>query len=138
VALQSHTTSNATTVAQYAALEALRNREEANAAVAHMVDEYRARRDAALEVFRQTNGPAVVEPDGAFYLFIDVRDTNPGIEDSGSVFAARLLEDSGVAVVPGVAFQMPGWIRLSYAAAREAVVEGVRRIVQLRQEMMSP
>ena len=137
VALQSHTTSNATTVAQYAALEALRNREEANAAVAQMVDEYRARRDAALEVLRRSNGPAVVEPDGAFYLFIDVRDTNPGIEDSGSVFTARLLEEAGVAVVPGMAFQMPGWIRLSYAAAQDAVVEGVRRIVELRQKMMS-
>ena len=137
VALQSHTTSNATTVAQYAALEALRNRDEANAAVAQMVEEYRARRDAALEVLRRSNGPAVVEPDGAFYLFIDVRDTNPGIEDSGSVFTARLLEETGVAVVPGMAFQMPGWIRLSYAAAQDAVVEGVRRIVELRQKMMS-
>jgi aspartate aminotransferase len=135
VALQSHTTSNATTVAQYAALEALRNREEADAAVAGMVKEYRARRDAALEVLRQSKGPAIVEPDGAFYLFIDVRDTNPGVEDAGSVFTARLLEEFGIAVVPGTAFQMPGWIRLSYAAAQDAVVEGVRRIVELRREM---
>lgn len=137
VALQSHTTSNATTVAQFAALEALRNREEADAAVAGMVREYRARRDAALEVLRQSNSPAVVEPDGAFYLFIDVHDTNPGVEDSGSLFAARLLEEFEVAVVPGVAFQMPGWIRLSYAAAQNAVVEGVRRVVRLRREMVS-
>jgi len=135
-ALQSHTTSNATTVAQYAALEALRRREEADAAIAKMVNEYRSRRDAALEVLRTANGPAVIPPDGAFYLYIDVQDTNPNAADAGSLFAARLLEEKGVAVVPGAAFQTPGWIRLSYAAAQEAVVEGVRRIVRLREEMM--
>jgi aspartate aminotransferase len=135
VAFQSHTTSNATTVAQYAALAALRQRDEAELAIGAMVKEYRRRRDAALEVLRTPRGPRVVDPDGAFYLFIDVQDTNPGHEDAGSVFAARLLEESGVAVVPGAAFRAPGWIRLSYAAALESVVEGVKRIVTLREEM---
>ena len=137
VALQSHTTSNATTVAQYAALEALRRRDEADAAIAGMVDEYRKRRDAALHVLRQPNGPAVVQPDGAFYLYIDVQDTNPNEADAGSIFANRLLEEHGVAVVPGAAFRTPGWVRLSYAAAQEAVVEGVRRIVRLREAMLA-
>ena len=135
-ALQSHTTSNATTVAQYAALEALRRREEAESAIAAMVSEYRRRRDAALEVLRTQNGPAVIRPDGAFYLYMDVQDTDPRAADAGSLFAARLLEEHGVAVVPGAAFQTPGWIRLSYAAALEAVVEGVQRIVRLREAMM--
>lgn len=135
-ALQSHTTSNATTVAQFAALEALRNPHEAEAAIAEMVAEYHRRRDAALQVLRTPGGPAVVQPDGAFYLFIDVADTNPDLEDAGSAFATRLLEEHGVAVVPGVAFRAPGWIRLSYAAAQEAVVEGVKRIVKLRQTML--
>jgi aspartate aminotransferase len=135
-ALQSHTTSNATTVAQHGALEALRNTREADAAVNTMVAEYRRRRDAALEVLRGTGGPALVEPDGAFYLFVDVRDTNPGIDDAGSAFATRLLEEHGVAVVPGAAFRTPGWIRLSYAASQDAVVEGVRRIVTLREAML--
>ena len=135
-ALQSHTTSNATTVAQYAALEALRRREEAESAIAAMVSEYRRRRDAALEVLRTQNGPAVIPPDGAFYLYMDVQDTDPRAADAGSLFAARLLEEHGVAVVPGAAFQTPGWIRLSYAAALEAVVEGVQRIVRLREAMM--
>lgn len=134
-ALQSHTTSNATTVAQYAALEALRRRDDAEAAIAAMVSEYRRRRDAALEVLRKSNGLSVIQPDGAFYLYIDVQDTSPEHADAGSLFAARLLEEHGVAVVPGAAFQTPGWIRLSYAAAQEAVVEGVRRIVRLREEM---
>lgn len=137
VALQSHTTSNATTVAQYAALEALRRRDEAEAAIAAMVHEYRKRRDAALDVLRKPNGPAVVQPDGAFYLYIDVQDTNPNEADAGSIFTNRLLEEHGVAVVPGAAFRTPGWIRLSYAAAQEAVVEGVRRIVRLRETMLA-
>jgi aspartate aminotransferase len=135
VAFQSHTTSNATTVAQYAALEAIRKRDEAEAAIAEMVSEYKRRRDAALMVLRRPGGPRVVDPDGAFYLFIDVQDTNPGNEDAGSIFAAKLLEEHGVAVVPGAAFRSPGWIRLSYAAALESVVEGVTRIVKLRGEM---
>jgi aspartate/methionine/tyrosine aminotransferase len=67
-ALQSHTTSNATTVAQYAALEALKRRDEAEAAIAAMVGEYRRRRDAALEVLRKPNGPPVIEPDGAISM----------------------------------------------------------------------
>ncbi len=137
VALQSHTTSNATTVAQYAALEALRMKDDAEVAIESMVAEYRRRRDAALLVLRAPGGPAVVQPDGAFYLFIDVQDTNPEAEDAGSAFAARLLEEHGVAVVPGAAFRTPGWIRLSYAAAQDAVVEGVQRIVNLRKAMMS-
>jgi aspartate aminotransferase len=137
VALQSHTTSNATTVAQYAALEALRQRDEAEAAIAAMVSEYRKRRDAALEVLRQPDGPVVVQPDGAFYLYIDVQDTNPNEADAGSIFTTRLLEEHGVAVVPGAAFRTPGWIRLSYAAAQDAVVEGVRRVVRLRETMLA-
>lgn len=137
-ALQSHTTSNATTVAQYAAVAALRERDQADAAVAGMVAEYRRRRDAALVVLRAPGGPEVVRPDGAFYLFIDVQDTDPANPDAGSAFTARLLEDEGIAVVPGAAFRAPGWIRLSYAAALESVVEGVRRIVALRSRMISP
>src|SRR5688500_11257988 len=100
VAFQSHTTSNATTVAQYAALEALRQRAEAESAIAAMVNEYRRRRDAALAVLRKPHGPRVVDPDGAFYLFIDVQDTNPGSDDAGSIFTGKLLEEHGVAVVP--------------------------------------
>jgi aspartate aminotransferase len=135
-ALQSHTTSNATTVSQYAALEALTKRNDAEVAIAGMVNEYHRRRDAALQLLRAPGGPAVVQPDGAFYLFIDVQDTNPDADDAGSAFTARLLEEEGVAVVPGIAFRTPGWIRLSYAAAQEAVVEGVRRLLKLRDTMI--
>lgn len=132
-ALQSHTTSNATTVAQHAALTALRDTAAADAAVAAMVAEYRRRRDAALAVLQGgATAPRVVPPDGGFYLFIEVADVLPGDADAGSSFAARLLEEFGVAVVPGAAFRTPGWIRASYAATLEDVVEGMRRILACR------
>jgi aspartate aminotransferase len=130
-ALQSHTTSNATTVAQHAALAALRRRDEADREIVRMVAEYRRRRDAAMEILTQRPAPAVVRPQGAFYLFIDVGVTAAAGTDAGTAFATRLLEEHGVAVVPGAAFKSPGWIRLSYAAALGDVVEGVRRLVTL-------
>ncbi|HEX7122126.1 MAG TPA: aminotransferase class I/II-fold pyridoxal phosphate-dependent enzyme, partial [Gemmatimonadaceae bacterium] len=51
--------------------------------------------------------------------------------DAGTVFAERLLEEHGVAVVPGAAFRAPEWIRVSYAAPLEHVTEGVERILAL-------
>lgn len=128
-ALQSHVTSNATTVAQHAALAALSEREAAEQAIAMMVSEYRRRRDAARARLTGDAAPFVVPPEGAFYLFIDVGDT--GAADAGTAFAERLLEEHGVAVVPGAAFGTPQWIRVSYAAPLEHVLEGVAHILAL-------
>jgi aspartate aminotransferase len=130
-ALQSHTTSNATTVAQHAALAALTEREEAEREIVRMVTEYRRRRDAALRLLEDAPAPRFVRPEGAFYLYLDVSDTAAGGEDAGAAFATRLLDEQGVAVVPGTAFRTPGWIRLSYAAPLADVVEGLRRVVEL-------
>jgi aspartate aminotransferase len=130
-ALQSHTTSNATTVAQHAALAAFDHGADASAAVATMVAEYRRRRDAALAVLDRESELEFVRPDGAFYLFIDVRDSAARGGDAGSAFASRLLDEAGVAVVPGSAFRAPGWVRVSYAAPESDVVQGVQRVVQL-------
>lgn len=134
-ALQSHTTSNATTVAQYASLAALTQVREADAAIEAMVTEYRRRRDAALEVLGRPGAPAVIRPDGAFYLYVNVSDTAPPSADAGTAFASRIINEHGVALVPGVAFQTPGWIRMSYAARLDDVVEGVRRVVELHAQM---
>jgi aspartate aminotransferase len=128
-ALQSHTTSNAATISQHAALAALSDQQASRAAVSHMVDEFRRRRDAAVAILRDA-GAAVIDPCGAFYLYIHVgsaTETNP---EPGSVFARRLLEEFEVAVVPGSAFHSPEWIRVSYAAPADQVLEGVRRIVR--------
>src|SRR5262249_37589812 len=132
-ALQSHTTSNAAAVAQHAALVALTQRADADAAIATMVGEFRRRRDAATALLRAA-GADFVEPRGAFYLFVRVPPAPPDTGASaGGLFAQRLLEESDVAVVPGDAFHTPDWVRVSYAARQEDVIEGVRRMVALLQ-----
>jgi aspartate aminotransferase len=130
-ALQSHTTSNAATPSQHAALAALTNSAAANAATSAMVSEFRHRRDAARAMLREA-GLDVVEPRGAFYLYIRVGDITPNDAEPGTTFAQRLLDECGVAVVPGAAFHTPEWIRVSYAAPAEDVVEGMRRIITMR------
>jgi aspartate aminotransferase len=128
-ALQSHTTSNASTLSQHAALCALSSRRQSEAAIAEMVTEFRRRRDAAAEMLR---GARVdfIDPRGAFYLFIRVPPRGDDA-DPGASFARELLDTRDVAVVPGTAFRTPEWIRVSYAAPMEDVLEGVRRIVEL-------
>jgi aspartate aminotransferase len=126
-ALQSHTTSNASTVSQHAALCALSSRDQAQAAIATMVAEFRKRRDAASALLRAAKVD-FIEPRGAFYLFIRVPSN---ADDAGTHFARELLEAHNVAVVPGAAFRTPGWIRISYAAPMDDVMEGVKRTVDL-------
>jgi len=123
-ALQSHTTSNAATESQYAALAALTRTAEADAAVQHMVGEFKARRDAALGILAAVPGLELVEPDGAFYLYFKA----PG--GDGTAYATKLLEDEGIAVVPGAAFGTPEWVRVSYAAARPDVETAMHAIVR--------
>lgn len=130
-ALQSHTTHNAATVSQHAALAALTRREEADAAIATMVAAFRERRDAAMEVLRTVPGLQIVRPGGAFYLFMNVAPFASSAAvpvDAGSEITRRLLDEQGVAVVPGAAFGTPDWIRMSYAVPLPQVVEGARRI----------
>jgi aspartate aminotransferase len=129
-ALQSHTTSNAAAPSQHAALAALTNREAATTSITSMVAEFQRRRDAVLSIVRAERDLEVVEPDGAFYLFIRVGGDDPA-RDEGAAFARRLLDEHEVAIVPGSAFLMPGWVRMSYAAPIADAVEGARRLVQL-------
>jgi aspartate aminotransferase len=128
-AFQSHTTSNAAAVSQHAALAALARRDEADAAVAAMVAAYHARRDAVLAALRPFPAVRVVHPAGAFYLYVHVG-SFAGAADAGAAFAARLLEQEQVAVVPGGAFLTPDWVRASYATTEAIAVEGVTRIAR--------
>ena len=127
-ALQSHTTSNASTPAQHAALAALSERDRASAAIASMVAEFRRRRDAAAAILC-SGTTEVIEPRGAFYLFFKAP-ARPGDADPGTTFARELLDSRDVAIVPGAAFRTPDWARISYAAPMDDVLEGVRRVVE--------
>ena len=90
-----------------------------------MVGEFHERRDAARAILSAIPGLELVEPDGAFYLYFKA----PG--NDGTAFASRLLDDEGIAVVPGTAFGTPEWVRVSYAAARADVEAGMHAIVRL-------
>jgi aspartate aminotransferase len=128
-ALQSHTTSNTSALSQHAALSALTARDQSDAAIAGMVAEFRRRRDAAAALLRAARVD-FIEPRGAFYLFVHVpsRGNDP---EPGTTFARELLDTRDVAIVPGAAFRTPEWVRISYAAPMEDVLEGVRRVVDL-------
>jgi aspartate aminotransferase len=127
-ALQSHTTSNATTISQHAALSALSDENAYRAALGEMLAELRRRRDGALGVLRHGD-LEVIEPDGAFYLFVRAGQSSAADPEPGTRAAERLLDEHDVAVVAGAAFRAPEWIRVSFAAPTLDVFEGVRRIV---------
>lgn len=126
IKVQSHSTSNPTSIAQRAAIEALTGPQEA---VAEMLREYCERRDFLLSALRQIPGIRCVEPEGAFYVFPDVRDLMRarGIETSKEL-EQRLLEECQIAITAGAAFGAEGYIRISYANSREVLQEAVARL----------
>ena len=138
--LQSQSTSNPTSIAQYAALEALRGPMDS---VKTMLAEYARRRARILDGLRSIPGVTCVSPQGAFYVFPDVsacltrerrHDASPASSKCGepntSLVARQLLERKHVAVVPGEAFGAPGFLRISYATSMERIEEGLRRLAQ--------
>ena len=123
--IQSHATSNATSFAMVGALEALLHAEPD---VERMVAEYHARRDMLVPLLNGIPGFVCRPPDGAFYAFPDVSATfRPGREDSVAL-AEYLLEEAGVATVPGAAFGAEAHLRLSFACSRATLTEGLERI----------
>lgn len=126
-AFQGHTTSNAASVSQYAALAALARRDEANAEVERMVAAFHQRRDAVVRTLAAFPSVRYVHPAGAFYIYVNVAGFR-GAADPGAAFAAAVLEEYQVAVVPGSGFGTPEWIRASYASSEAVVVEGLTRI----------
>ena len=131
--LQSHTTSNPTSIAQKAAVEALSGPQDS---VAAMLAEYRRRRDFVIHRLRQIPGVRAVEPQGAFYAYPDIR-VALGREGIGSSiqFADRLLETAHVAVVPGEAFGTHTHIRISYATSIGELARGLDRIHQFMERL---
>ena len=130
-AIQSHATSNVTSITQKAAVEALNGPQET---VKEMLDEYRRRRDALHEWLSADSRLRCRKPAGAFYMFVDIGDVLSGIDPGGFRtsldFADALLEESRVALTPGEAFDAPGFIRISYATSMETLREGSKRLLE--------
>jgi aspartate aminotransferase len=125
IKLQSQSTSNPTSIAQYAALEALTGPMDT---VAAMLAEYARRRDRIVSGLRAIPGVTCVEPGGAFYAFPSVAEhLRNGIADSTEL-AKQLLERQHLVVVPGDAFGTPGYLRISYATSIDRIEEGLRRL----------
>lgn len=126
VRLQSHSTSNPNSVAQQAALAALRGPQDC---VRRMCEEYRRRRDYVVARLRGMPGITVHSPGGAFYAFPGIGALlADGCLPSSAAFAQRLLEEMRVACVPGEAFGIGGFVRFSFAACREVLEQGLDRI----------
>ena len=126
-AIQSHSTSNVTSITQKAAVAALLG---SQAPVTAMLDEYRKRRDQLHAWLTVDPRLRCRKPAGAFYMFVDISDvlSTDGFRTSLD-FADALLEESRVAVTPGEAFDAPGTIRISYATSMEMLEEGSRRLL---------
>ncbi|MBI5588451.1 MAG: pyridoxal phosphate-dependent aminotransferase [Deltaproteobacteria bacterium] len=128
--IQSQSTSNPTSISQWAAVEALNGPQEA---VGVMTKEFEKRRNAMVDGLNAIPGVSSIRPQGAFYVFANISGTLgrrvDGKTINGSVDMANyLLDSAGIAVVPGEPFGDDSFIRLSYATSMKNVVDGVRRI----------
>jgi aspartate aminotransferase len=123
--LQSHSTSNPTSIAQKAAVEAVTGPQES---VTIMLAEYRRRRDFVIDRLRTIPGVRIAMPRGAFYAYPNISVAfNKGI-GSALEFSERLLAEAHVAVVPGEAFGTDEHVRISYATSMEELKRGLDRI----------
>ena len=123
--VQGHSTSNANSIAQSAAVEALNGPQDS---VAAMLSEYTARRKWLLNALKEIPRLSCAEPEGAFYVFPNVRNCLDGEVKSSAEFATRLLAEEQTVVTDGAGFGADGCIRISYATSMEQLREGVKRI----------
>lgn len=124
--IQSHSTSNPSSISQAAALAALDGNEDE---VRRMWEAYRDRREWLVPAINAIDGIRCAPTDGAFYIFPEVKSYfgRGGVRDSQSL-ANYLLDEARVAVVPGSAFGSDDHVRISYATSMERLREGVRRM----------
>lgn len=120
--LQSQSTSNINSITQVAAITALDG--SADKDIEDMRVQFQKRRDLASDLFNAIDGLSVVKPDGAFYLFVNISK----VSMNSMQFCKDLLEEKGVAVVPGIGFGMDGYFRFSFATDEDSIKEGIKRI----------
>ncbi len=120
--LQSQSTSNISSITQAGAIAGLDG--SIDETVEGMRKVFEKRRDEACELINSTDGLSVTKPDGAFYLFINIKE----VSSDSLEFSKELLAQEGVAVVPGIAFGAEGYIRFSFATDIETIREGIKRV----------
>jgi aspartate aminotransferase len=120
--LQSQSTSNINSITQKAAIPALLG--EVDDEIEMMREAFEKRAEEAVRLFNEIDGLSVVQPQGAFYLFVNIKD----ISNDSIAFCKELLQETGVAVVPGIGFGSEGYFRFSFATDITTIREGIRRI----------
>ena len=132
--IQSHTTSNTNSIAQYASYVALTD-ERGEEFLENMVKVFDERRKLIVSLMKEAPLLSAPEPMGAFYIMADISRTfgkkcdGEAIKNSAD-FCAKLLEKSLVAVVDGAAFGAPDYVRLSYACSEDDIRKGLKRIAE--------
>lgn len=130
--LQSHSTSNACTVSQYAAIEALTGDQSETA---RRVEEFDRRRRHMLDRLAKIDGFDCIKPDGAFFVFPRIEglfgsQVDGSAIDGSLAFAEAVLERASVAIVPGLAFGSDAFVRISYAVSIDEIDRGVDRLAE--------
>ena len=130
ISIQSHVTSNVCSITQYAALEALNGPQDK---ITKMINEFEKRRNYMINRIESIDNLSIVKPKGAFYIMINIenclgKEINGKILNDSMEFCASLLENEKLAVIPGKAFGLNNYIRVSYATSMEAIKEGLNRI----------
>ena len=130
---QSHMTSNVNSITQYASLTALTDREHSEKFISEMRETFAERRILAIETLQKAGVP-FIKPNGAFYVLADVSKSFGKKSPSGEIignsvdFADKLLTESGVAVVPGIAFGANNHVRISYALGSDSIKKGIEKL----------
>lgn len=130
--VQSHSTSNPNSIAQAAAVEALRGPQES---VAKMLAEYSSRRDWLTTALSDIPGVRCILPEGAFYAFPDVRGCLKKEAKTSADFVERLLKQEQTVVTDGAGFGAEGFIRISYATSLDRLKEGISRIRRVAESL---
>ena len=128
--IQSHVTSNINSISQYAAIEALTGPQDS---IKSMIKEFENRRNYMIDRINKIAGVSYIRPSGAFYIMVYVGDfygkSIAGDTINSSLdFSKSILEEEKVAVIPGIAFGLDGYIRLSYATSMDIIKEGLDRL----------
>ena len=128
--IQSHMTSNVCSITQYAAVEALNGPQDK---VKEMIVEFEKRRNYMAKTLQEMNNLSIIKPQGAFYIMINIdkclgKEINGERINDSMDFSAKLLEHEKVAVIPGKAFGLDNYVRVSYATSMELIEKGLERI----------
>ncbi len=123
-AIQSHMNSSTSSISQYAALYALKMERDL---IDKMVSSFEERRNVMVEELKKIPNISFINPKGAFYIFVNVKNYLKGNKTSYDL-SYHLLESKNVATMPGSAFGYENFIRLSFAISKEDIIEGIQKL----------